>query len=84
MELIKIGDNFAYFKNGEFDKGHIEWSELKKYKENYTIVVKGKNTKGEEIRKVTITLQVKSKPDPTQVFWLVAKVLKKVLCPECL
>ena len=85
MELTKIGDNFAYFENGKFDKGHIEWSELKQYKKDYITTVKSKNTKGEQIREVTVAVVSKGgKPDPTQVFWFVAKVLKKVLCPECI
>jgi len=84
MELTKIGDNFAYFENGKFDRGHINWSELKQYENDYITTVNGKNTKGEEIREVTVAVITKGKkPDPTQVFWFVAKVLKKVLCPEC-
>ena len=84
MKITKIGDNFAYFENGKFDRGHIEWSELKQYKKDYITTVNGKNTKGEEIREVTVAVITKGeKPDPTQVFWFVAKVLKKVLCPEC-
>ena len=84
MELTKIGDNFAYFENGKFNRGHINWSELKQYENDYITTVNGKNTKGEEIREVTVAVIAKGKkPDPTQVFWFVAKVLKKVLCPEC-
>ncbi len=84
IELIKIGGNFAYFKSKNFESGHIEWSELKQYKDDYITTVKGKNTKGEEIREVTVAVISKGeKPDPTQVFWFVAKTLKKVLCPEC-
>ncbi len=84
MKLTKIGDNFAYFENGKFDRGHIEWSELKQFENDYITTVNGKNTKGEEIREVTVAVITKGKkPDPTQVFWFVAKVLKKVLCPEC-
>ena len=84
MELTKIGDNFAYFENGKFDRGHIEWSELKQFENDYITTVNGKNTKGEEIREVTVAVITKGKkPDPTQVFWFVAKVLKKVLCAEC-
>jgi hypothetical protein len=83
MELTKIGDNFAYFENGKFDRGHIKWTELKQYENDYITTVNGKNTKGEEIREVTVAVITKGKkPDPTQVFWFVAKVLKKVLCPE--
>ena len=42
----------------------------------------GTNHAGQAIEE-TVTVESSSTPTPKQIFWLVADILKAVLCPEC-
>lgn len=85
IEIIKMGKNECWFKT-DTDKniGFLVWTEPKAQdKCHHITMVKGLSAGGDIIN-TNVVFEVEGKVNPSKVFWLVAKVLKKVLCPHCI
>lgn len=80
IEILEIESNVNFVKfNIESKESEISFN----YDKHYIYILSGVNTKGEKIKPQKILNEVEGKPNPTKVFKFIAKVLKKVLCPNC-
>ncbi len=86
--MILIAEDVHYFKK-QYPEGSHNPKESKtatiffNYDDINIFVLGGKTTTGEEIKQQKIKNEVKGALNPTKVFFFIAKVLKKTLCPEC-
>jgi hypothetical protein len=82
-----IGTNNALFENDDIpgqDNGDIVWDNLEETGPNYfEMNVSGYDVQGNAISTTPCEGQINGDVNPTKVFLLIARVLKKTLCPTC-
>lgn len=85
--ISNIGSNRATFKNTAIsgqDQGDISWTELESLGGDvYETTVTGADVEGNPISGETIEITVPN-INPTKVFFAVIKILKDIVCPECI
>lgn len=81
LELTKIEKrHYTEFINEKLQTGFLYYT----YNKKTITVLFGKNTEGEEIGTEEFEYDTEvEKLNPTQIFLIVAKVLREKLCPEC-
>jgi len=82
-----LSSNYAAFKNEAIsgqDQGTLNWDSPYEDEGTYYVdVTSGTDVEGTLLAATTVEIPEADTVNPTKVFWAVAKVLKAVICPEC-
>lgn len=83
-----VSENSVKFSNTQIpshDQGLLTWDPLEPLEGNlYRTSIRGVSSSGNPIEATEIDIKVKGKINPTKIFFAVVKLIKKVLCPECM